>query len=75
MWEKIEALGLEIHISPSKTGWSVGILWDNPPFEQIMAQGYKALIVNTQGESLQETIKEAGLALNAWLNTHKEIKA
>ena len=76
MWEQIEALGLEFHCSPlPHGGYRASICWDKPPFEQIMAQGHKAMIVYTEGETLEQTIKRAGIALNAWLKAHEEIKA
>lgn len=74
MWEKIEELGLEFHVSPLPHGrWSAGILWNNPPFEQVIAQDSKALIVHAEGESLQKVLTEAGVLLIAWLNAHKEV--
>ena len=74
MWEKIEALGLEFHCSPlPHGGYRASIIWDKPKFKQIMAQESRAMIVYTEGESLEQTIKRAEVALMAWLNAHEEV--
>lgn len=74
MWEKIEALGLEIHIGPMRDIWAGSILWDKPAFNQVMAHENRAMIVYAEGSSPLEVLSELELKLEAWIKNHKEGK-
>lgn len=69
----IQKYGLDFHIGPINDRWSLGIMWDHPPFKQVMAHDNRALIVSVTGSSPDEAIAEGLEKLKEWLESHKEV--
>ena len=73
-FDTLKKYGMKANIKKQGDRYATAITWENPPWDQKMGEGQRALIVYETHPDAGTSLLKAAVMLRLWLKNHPDIE-